>query len=90
MITVQNVYSNKAVVGNIDNVSGLIDILQKADKKANISVQDRNIFVESEKQIDFAGSIGKWIKKHGIRLTCGIHHIYDRLPIAENSCLIRI
>lgn len=90
MITVQNVYSNKAAVGNIDNVNGLIGIFQKADKKANISVHNRSIFIESEKQINFAESIEKWIKKQGIQLTCGIHHIYDKLPIAKNSCLIRI
>lgn len=89
-ISIQEVYKNKAAISKIDNVNGLIGILQSKDTEAKISVQDRNIVIQSNKDINYSKSIDNWLKQTGIKLTCAAHHLFDSFAISNNSTLIRI
>ena len=97
MLTVKEIYNNKALIGGMDSIDKLIEILPGMDDGI-LSVEnnyDRTLLVscsDNNSMDDFNSIFGrtleKWLGKD--RITCPIKYTYNLLPINNTQFILRI
>ena len=95
--SIRNIYANKLILGQRDDFNKLIDCINEFNP--NLIISDNynrtlliklkdNQFDTNEFERAFAYGLDKWLGQGSI--TCGLHHIYDIMPLDQEKLLLRI